>query len=130
MLPILIEDLTCHRWFPITALIIINFKWDNIEILDIESSYNKRLISEMIHIKRQKHGINKQNDTESLQKTYSNISLSLSFSLSLSLSLSHSLTFSFPFHILLSPRLFVCFLTHNVVRYFQCYTFLCSNTAQ
>ena len=43
------------------------------DILDIESSYNKRLISEMVHIKKQKHGINKQNDTESLPELYSNI---------------------------------------------------------
>ena len=31
-----------------------NFKWNDVRILDSESSYNKRLISEMIHIKRQK----------------------------------------------------------------------------
>jgi len=40
-----------------------NFKWDKVDILDIESSYNKRLISEMVHIKKQKRGINRQNDT-------------------------------------------------------------------
>jgi len=36
-----------------------NFKWDNVEIMDIELTYNKRLTSEMMHIKKQKHGVNK-----------------------------------------------------------------------
>ena len=54
-----------------------NFKWDKVEILDIEPSYNKRLISEMIHIKKQKHGINRQNDTKSLPELYSDIIHSL-----------------------------------------------------
>jgi len=30
------------------------FDWDNTQILDFETNYNKRLISEMIHIKEQK----------------------------------------------------------------------------
>ncbi|EFN60436.1 hypothetical protein EAG_05712, partial [Camponotus floridanus] len=34
------------------------FKWDEIKILDKESFYNKRLISEMICIKRQQNGLN------------------------------------------------------------------------
>ena len=55
-----------------------NFKWDKVEILDIEPSYNKRLISEMVHIKKQKHGINRQNDTESLPDLYSDILFLLS----------------------------------------------------
>ncbi|KYQ57302.1 hypothetical protein ALC60_03737 [Trachymyrmex zeteki] len=55
-----------------------NFDWDNVEILDREASYNKRLISEMVHIKRQTHGINKQNDTDSLPESYLNIIQSLS----------------------------------------------------
>ena len=29
-----------------------NFKWNEVKILDKEASYNKRLISEMIHIKK------------------------------------------------------------------------------
>ncbi|KYQ51746.1 hypothetical protein ALC60_09135 [Trachymyrmex zeteki] len=36
-----------------------NFDWGNVEILDRETSFNKRLISEMVHIKRQTHGLNK-----------------------------------------------------------------------
>ncbi|KYN43562.1 hypothetical protein ALC56_01823 [Trachymyrmex septentrionalis] len=57
-----------------------NFKRDKmniykVDILDIEPSFNKRLISEMIHIK--KHGINRQNDTESLPEAYSNVILFL-----------------------------------------------------
>ncbi|KYN21658.1 hypothetical protein ALC57_05966, partial [Trachymyrmex cornetzi] len=50
-----------------------NFKWDEAKILDNEDSYGKRLVSEMIYIKRQKHGINKMQDTESLPDSYSNI---------------------------------------------------------
>jgi len=34
------------------------FDWGNIKILDQEPSYNKRLISEMIHINRQTNGLN------------------------------------------------------------------------
>ncbi|KAG5314511.1 SETMR methyltransferase, partial [Acromyrmex insinuator] len=37
----------------------------------------KRLISEMVQIKKQKHGINRQNDIESLPELYSNIIHSL-----------------------------------------------------
>jgi len=49
------------------------FDWDNIKILDEEPIYNKKLISEMIHIKRQKNGLNNQNDTDSLPESYSPI---------------------------------------------------------
>jgi len=56
-----------------------NFKWDNVEIVDIEPAY-KRLISEMVHIKKQKYGINKQNETNLLPKMYSNMIHSLSAS--------------------------------------------------
>ena len=44
--------------------------WDNIRILDIEQSLMKRRISEMIHIKSQTRGINKQSDTEGLPDIY------------------------------------------------------------
>ena len=44
--------------------------WDNIRILDREQSLAKRRISEMIHIKRQTSGINKQSDTEGLPEVY------------------------------------------------------------
>ena len=44
--------------------------WDNIRILDTEQSLMKRRISEMIHIKRQTRGINKQSDTEGLSDVY------------------------------------------------------------
>ena len=57
-----------------------NFKWNDVKILDCESSYNKRLVFEMIHIKRQKQGLNRQNDTESLPETCSQIIQSLSSS--------------------------------------------------
>ena len=57
-----------------------NFKWDKVDILDIEPSYNKRLISEMVYIKKQKYGINRQNDMESLFEAYIGIIHSLSSS--------------------------------------------------
>lgn len=47
-----------------------DFDWNNVEILDRESSYSKRLISEMIHIKKQPNGLNKQQDTESFPDSY------------------------------------------------------------
>jgi len=47
--------------------------WENFKILDIESNYRKRLISEMIHIKEQKHGINYNTDTELLDSAYYDI---------------------------------------------------------
>ena len=47
-----------------------DFDWDNIKILDTEQSLMKRRISEMIHIKNQISGINKQSDTESLSDVY------------------------------------------------------------
>jgi len=39
-------------------------------MLDIESNYNKRQISEMLHIKEQRHGINSQRDTKFLDESY------------------------------------------------------------
>jgi len=55
-----------------------NFDWDNIKILDTESNYNKRLVSEMLHIKEQKNGINLHKDTELLDESYSGILSDLS----------------------------------------------------
>jgi len=46
------------------------FDWDNVQILDTESNYNKRLVSEMLLIKEQKYGINSQKDTEFLDEFY------------------------------------------------------------
>jgi len=42
------------------------FDWDNIKILDTESNFYKRSISEMLHIKEQENGINVQTDTKLL----------------------------------------------------------------
>jgi len=47
-----------------------SFDWKNIKILDYEPNYNKRLISEMLHIKEQRHGINSQKNTECLDDSY------------------------------------------------------------
>jgi len=49
------------------------FDWDNIKILDTESNYYKRSISEMLHIKEQVNGINSQTDTELLDNAYFDI---------------------------------------------------------
>jgi len=47
-----------------------SFDWNRVRILDTESNYNKRLISEMLHIKEQSNGINSQKDTEFLDDAY------------------------------------------------------------
>jgi len=49
------------------------FDWANVKILDEEVHYNKRLISEMIFIKKQSKGLNLQRDTELLDPIYSDI---------------------------------------------------------
>jgi len=43
-----------------------DFDWNNVEILDKEKYLTRRLISEMIHIKRQNNGLNLHSDTECL----------------------------------------------------------------
>jgi len=50
-----------------------SFNWNNVEILDVEHNYFKRLTSEIIHIKEQKNGINLQTDSELLSEEYSTI---------------------------------------------------------
>jgi len=56
-------------------------QWNEVLIVDNELSYRKRLISEMIHIKRQQQSLNKQSDTYMLSNAYQSIidRLSLSF---------------------------------------------------
>ena len=46
---------------------------NNIEILDEKRYFNKRLISEIIDIKRQTNGLNLQKDIDSLDRTYNDI---------------------------------------------------------
>ena len=36
------------------------FDWNNVKIINYESNYKKRLISEMIHIKYNKYNVNKK----------------------------------------------------------------------
>ncbi|XP_071653246.1 uncharacterized protein [Temnothorax longispinosus] len=50
-----------------------DFDWNSVEILDNESYGYKRLISEMIYIKRQANGLNLQTDAESLPDAYLNV---------------------------------------------------------
>lgn len=47
-----------------------SFDWDNAKILDYESNYYKRLISEMLHIKEHINSINLKKDIESLESCY------------------------------------------------------------
>jgi len=49
------------------------FDWGYVKVLDQESNYNERLISEMIYIKKQKHGLNAQTDTALLDPIYSDL---------------------------------------------------------
>ena len=45
-------------------------KWDDIENLDNESHYHKRLISKIFHIKFQENDLNVVEDLESLNSMY------------------------------------------------------------
>jgi len=47
-----------------------DFDWDNVLILDKERFLGKRLISEMLYIKCQDNGLNRQADTEYLHHAY------------------------------------------------------------
>jgi len=49
------------------------FDWDNVRVVDQEPNYHKRLISEMIFIKKQKHGLNAQTDTVLLDPIYNDL---------------------------------------------------------
>jgi len=49
------------------------FDWENIKILDEERILNKRLISEMIYIKKQQQGLNAQSDTILLDPIYNEL---------------------------------------------------------
>ena len=46
------------------------FDWEGAVILDNESNYKKRLMSEMMHIKCHKNNINKKDDIFTLNKSY------------------------------------------------------------
>ena len=47
------------------------FYFENIGILDEEPNYNKRRLSEMLHIHLQPSPLNKKEDTENLHVSYS-----------------------------------------------------------
>ena len=69
----IVEHRNHIRWNTITHSVITNhrlkedheFDWKNIAILDEKSQYRKRLVSEMLHIKRKTRGLNLQTDLES-----------------------------------------------------------------
>ena len=50
-----------------------NFDWSNVKILDKELSYKKKLIFEMVRIKKQSLGLNKQSGSDSLHDSYLSI---------------------------------------------------------
>jgi len=50
-----------------------DFDWDGVKVLDKETNYNKRLIFEMIFIKKQIHGLNAQIDTALLDAIYNGL---------------------------------------------------------
>jgi len=47
--------------------------WNNVKVLNVEKYYHKRLVSEMLHIKRQRNGLNLQTDTDCLDRGYTSI---------------------------------------------------------
>jgi len=49
------------------------FDWHNVKIMDYETNYFKRLISEMIFIKTQEKGLNSIDDIECLDSSYFNL---------------------------------------------------------
>jgi len=50
-----------------------SFDWNGVKILDSESKFYKRIISEMIYIKEQKTSLNLNSDTELLDESYFDI---------------------------------------------------------
>jgi len=50
-----------------------SFDWENVKILDTESNYYKRSVSEMLHIKEQSNGLKAQKDMELLDNVYSDV---------------------------------------------------------
>jgi len=60
--------ITDHR-----LLFTHEFDWDSVKVLDEEMNYKKRLISEMIHIKKQQNRLNSQNDTDLLDPIYNDL---------------------------------------------------------
>jgi len=49
------------------------FDWLNVKILDFESNYFKRLVSEMIYTQTQSNGLNSMDDIECLDSSYFNL---------------------------------------------------------
>jgi len=50
-----------------------NFNWEEPEIWDRESSLGKRLVAEMLFIKRQRNSLNLQSDMEGLHHVFATI---------------------------------------------------------
>ena len=50
-----------------------NFDFENVKILKKENSYKKRLIYEMIYIKKENNAVNFRTDIENLSIIYNNV---------------------------------------------------------
>jgi len=66
-----------HSKHSIVSEHIINFNhafdWENVQIIDHEHNYHEKMISEMIHIKKQNNSLNCINDTDLLDECYFDI---------------------------------------------------------
>lgn len=73
-----IKEHRSNKKYSVESLLVVSlhrlddhdFDWDNILILDKESSYRKKILSEMLHISLQENGLNLQIDTDALDKSY------------------------------------------------------------
>jgi len=54
---------------------VAKINWDNNQVLDIEPFFQKRITLEMIFIKKQIDGLNKQKDTEKLETYFPLLSI-------------------------------------------------------
>ena len=70
-------DINNNKLMPVPTHIFENpnhfFDWENTVILDREHSFNKRRISEMLHIKSNGHTINRHEDTKFLNSQYNRL---------------------------------------------------------
>ncbi|KMQ83798.1 hypothetical protein RF55_19076 [Lasius niger] len=64
------RNITQHSVLTDHRLKNYEFTWDKVEVLDEERIYGKRLMSEIIFIKRQTNSLNLQSDTENLHHAY------------------------------------------------------------
>jgi len=56
--------------YMLSLMLTLSFDWNNIQILDSELNYNKRLSFEMLYIKEQFNDINLQKNIDFLDDSY------------------------------------------------------------